>query len=113
MQRGLLLALALVLGACSRREGDAEHRPNGAWLYGRSCAGCHGPTGKGAARMGLTAVPRDLSDPAFERSDAELKRVIREGKGEMPPFGKVLPEAELEAIVRHLHTLKSEPAQSR
>lgn len=56
-------------------------------LYGRRCAGCHGPYGVavGTVPDGVGAV-RDLSDPAFQRetADAELVTAIRHGRRGMP-----------------------------
>jgi mono/diheme cytochrome c family protein len=52
-------------------------------------------------------TPRDLSDARLyqQRSDADLKAAIRDGKGAMPAFGAVLTDEDLALVIAHLHTL--------
>jgi mono/diheme cytochrome c family protein len=56
--------------------------PDGAALYARHCAGCHGPKGRGdgPAAAYLRETPRDLRDGVLREHDtAALVRRIREG----------------------------------
>jgi mono/diheme cytochrome c family protein len=66
----------------------------------RSCASCHGTLGRGDGPQGPSTRARDLSDPSWQASvsDAEIARVIRDGRGAMPKFD--LPQATLEGLVR-------------
>jgi hypothetical protein len=52
-------------------------------------------------------MPRDLSDPRLYRlrTDAELKAVIRDGRGAMPAFGALLADEDLTLLIAHLHNL--------
>lgn len=53
-------------------------------------------------------MSRNLSDPAFqnERTDAELREVIRQGKPPaMPAFAKVLDERQIDKLIAHLRSL--------
>jgi cytochrome c5 len=58
-------------------------------IYGIDCAVCHGDNGNGktdlATSMSLTLT--DWTDPKSlaDKSDADLFKLIREGKGQMPP----------------------------
>ena len=66
------------------------------------CARCHGPDGSGASLTpALAAAARNFRDAAFqkERSDEDLARVIREGKGGMPPFANVYTPEQVTALV--------------
>jgi ubiquinol-cytochrome c reductase cytochrome b subunit len=104
----LALSLLLSSAACARtRTRSAEERSAG--LFARVCAGCHGVDGRGTARAGLRTRPRDLSDPKLYESmtDEQLTRVIHEGKGQMPAFGRALTPSDIDDLVRHLHTLKA------
>jgi mono/diheme cytochrome c family protein len=107
----VLLFGVLVGVACSRRSGGNQNEDPGARLYLRSCGGCHGPTGKGMLRPGLTVLPRDLSDATLydTRSDEQLRAVIVNGKGQMPPFKRLLTDEEIAAVIAHLHTLARRP----
>lgn len=86
-----LTALSLSPAAASAQErvarGDAVH---GGALFRTECAACHGPDGRGSElwKKALEGKPRlgtlpDLTDNAFlaQRSDAELRKAIREGQG--------------------------------
>lgn len=52
-------------------------------IYQTRCIGCHGATGKGDGAMGavLSPKPRDLSDPAWQKStaDAHIEKIILSG----------------------------------
>jgi cytochrome c6 len=99
-------ALALVASGCRKTAKTAEER--GASIFARSCASCHGPTGRPPPRqLGFAITPRDLSDARLYevKSDAQLKASIKDGKGAMPAFGGLLSDADLDLVVAHLHTL--------
>ena len=72
--------------------------PNGAQLYGRNCASCHGAKGTGGI-----GVP--LALPSFQASisDDYLRKTIREGRpGRVMPSFSSLTATEVEAIVQHV-----------
>jgi mono/diheme cytochrome c family protein len=96
---------ALALSGCRKAPKSPEER--GAGIFARSCASCHGPAGRPTRGLGLPVTPRDLSDARFyqQRSDADLKAAIRDGKGAMPAFGAVLTDEDLALVIAHLHTL--------
>ena len=89
---------------------------DGASDYKTYCAMCHGATGKGdgAASANLNPKPADLSSEAFwkGKDDAYLKKVVKEGGAAvgksplMAAWGKVLSDAQIDAVVAHLKTLK-------
>lgn len=77
-------------------------------LYRASCAGCHGVDGRG----GGPTLPAGIMAPDLthaevqERSDEELARVVRGGRGVMPGFGEQLNERGIAALVEHVRTLR-------
>ncbi len=80
--------------------------PDGAKLYGRNCAACHGETGTGGI-----GVP--LALPSFQAgiSDDYLRKTIRLGRpGRVMPSFAHLDKAEIEAIVRHVRGWNKGPA---
>jgi len=82
--------------------------PDGAALYKSKCAACHGPDGAGQTPMGKNLKVRDLrSDAVQKQTDIELTKVISGGKGKMPPYGKQLSTADIQAIIAFIRTLKS------
>jgi len=74
---------------------------------------CHGPNGKGdgPAAAGLNPKPRNHTDGSYmnSRTDEQLLQVIRNGKGAMPAWGKVLSEEEIQAVLKHVRTLAQPP----
>jgi mono/diheme cytochrome c family protein len=76
--------------------GEAQQ---GASLFARNCALCHGDDARGDEGPSLY----DLT-----RSDARIARIIKEGvKGEMPRFESKFSEPDIRALIAYLRTLKS------
>lgn len=65
--------------------------------------------------MGFNVKPPNLGDPELQQrlSDSEIRQVIREGKGQMPPFGKMLTDDEVNDLLLYLRSLarSNPPAQ--
>ncbi len=98
------LLFALASAGC---KGDApgDSRAEAKRLFDSACGKCHGSDGRGGvpAAEGL-APPRNFVDAAFHasRTDAELRSAIVSGKGQMPPYGKLFDEPQLDALVAHI-----------
>jgi mono/diheme cytochrome c family protein len=101
---GLLGALGTAPG-CKRQEIAGSTRAEAKHLFDSICAKCHGADGKGGvpAAEGQPA-PRNFCDAKFhaERSDADLKKAIREGKGPMPPFAALFDETQTALLVEYI-----------
>ena len=81
---------------------------DGAATYKAKCALCHGANGAGDTPSGKSMKVRDLrSDAVQKQTDVELTKVISGGKGKMPPYGKQLSTAEIEAVIAFIRTLKA------
>ncbi len=65
----------------------------GATLYAANCATCHGSTGQGGVGPRLTGNAR-------AGNEANVRSVVRFGRGVMPGFGATLTEPEIEVLVR-------------
>jgi len=85
-----------------RRLGRAEA------AYVDRCALCHGLYGRPGAELppGVRA-PRDLSDPAFQRSikDEELSTLVRHGRKGMPALTPRVTETDAQALTRFVRVL--------
>jgi mono/diheme cytochrome c family protein len=77
-------------------------------MFLRSCATCHGPDARGTHPAGFVTPPKDLTDPELQArlSDVGLRETIRHGKGQMPPFGALLEEQDLNDLVAYLRTVR-------
>jgi cytochrome c oxidase cbb3-type subunit 3 len=80
------------------------------------CAQCHGLTGKGDGpnvTKDFPVSPRNFTNAKEmdKLSDADLKNTILDGgpavskSPMMPPWGKTLTEAQVDALIKHLRTL--------
>jgi mono/diheme cytochrome c family protein len=79
-------------------------------LFIENCARCHGADGRGTTPMGKVFGAKNLTDAAWwkkERmSDKRLTDSIREGREQMPAFGKKLSGEEIAALVAFIKTFK-------
>lgn len=101
----MLMRLLLITLLAGHGLSPALAAPNGAKLYGRNCAACHGETGTGGI-----GVP--LALPSFQAgiSDDYLRKTIRLGRpGRVMPSSAHLDKAEIEAIVRHVRSWNNAP----
>jgi cytochrome c oxidase cbb3-type subunit 3 len=91
----LLLAVASFLTLPA-----AHAAPDGARLYARHCAACHGAEGSGGV-----GVPLSQPDLLATVDDQYLRLSIRHGRpGRVMPAFKQLSDAEVNAIVRHMRS---------
>ena len=78
-------------------------------IYDSLCVYCHGIYGRGDGIMAqqLPMPPRDLSSPALQNqvSDAEMLRVIADGRGAMPGMGEIVSAKDVQAVVMFVRLL--------
>lgn len=107
-----IVAVAVVAApfiALSAGVASAEKAADNYNLY---CVQCHGSkgTGKGINAPYLAVAPRNHTDPKAmsELSDANVAKAIKEGgvsvgkSSQMPPFGGILSDDEVNGLVKHL-----------
>jgi mono/diheme cytochrome c family protein len=93
---------------------SAHADDRGKMLYVTRCSPCHGANGggDGPGAAAIEPKPRNFRDPEFwkTRTEAQIRETILKGKPGtlMSPFEGALTDAEIDAVIRHLHTF--EPA---
>lgn len=108
MIRSALLAALLCLAGC--RDQIAGGRADGAAIFSEVCARCHGPEGvpdaATVARLGVK--PLDSDNVQHQLSDADIRRQILRGSEnkQMPSFAGALSDAQVEAVISHVRTLR-------
>jgi mono/diheme cytochrome c family protein len=99
----VVAVIAAGLVGCGRSERmDAQ--------YAQRCLNCHGATGKGdgsTAAMLPVQVP-DFRETVERRSNAQIRKIIAEGRGMMPAFTPALTAAEINDMVRMVRFLSRE-----
>ncbi len=107
----LLAALALVLACVAIGcNSGAMTSKDGAVLFDKTCAQCHGRDGKADPIWKARLSVPDLSDPALQGklSDDQMMKIIQDGSENrrMPPWRGAFNEEQVRALVAHVRTLR-------
>lgn len=101
----VMAGVLLAISASARPPADAAA---GKDVYLRKCKTCHGEDGQGNAGMAkllkTTITPLD-SDEVQNKSDADLKTVITQGKDKMKPV-KDLSDGDIANVIAYVRTFK-------
>jgi mono/diheme cytochrome c family protein len=81
---------------------------NGKKIYTDKCLKCHGEKGRGDGPRAydLSKKPADYTDKEkmSKFTDADLRKVVKEGKKPMPAFGKKLSDEDINGVVAYIRT---------
>jgi len=101
----LVAAIILFPASVVRANGGQDSAATKA-TFRTKCAMCHGQDGSGS-EVGKSMKVPDLRSPEVQKlPDAELARVISDGKGGMLPFKSSLSEAQIHALVSYVRSLR-------
>ncbi len=83
---------------------------DGAAVFTKECAKCHGADGKGDTKPGKMLKIKDLTVEQAKLSDDQIAKTVKEGlqadgKMRMKPI-KGLTDEEVQAVAKFVHTLK-------
>jgi mono/diheme cytochrome c family protein len=85
----------------------ADGGPDGAALYKKNCALCHGVDGSGQTPAGKSLHARDLRSPEVQKmTNKELFTIIAEGKAAMPGYKATLTQSDIDALITFIRELK-------
>lgn len=95
-----VLSFVIVFSMCALADGGAD-------TFKAKCAMCHGPDGKAQTAMGKSLNIRDLGSAEVQgQSDADLTKIITDGKGKMPKYDGKLTKDQISDVVKYIRTLK-------
>lgn len=82
-----------------------------AGLYKAKCASCHGAAGEGSEKIAkmlkLDEASLQLTSAATKKaSDADLLKVLLDGRGKMPSFKGKVSDDEAKKLIQYLRTFK-------
>ena len=104
----LAAALALIATPVTAQEGPRTFSSgyrfvemSGEELYNNVCRGCHMGDAKGAGGAGT--YPSLAANPNLESAGYPVTLVVR-GRKAMPPFGDMMNDAQVAAVVNYLRT---------
>src|SRR5699024_11482807 len=90
-----------VLQSGGQQERGSPDIESGRQIYQMHCIACHQSDGRGSPQVGTPAFTGPQGP--LSSSNEELVNTISQGKGEnMPPFGNVIPEREIQAVILFL-----------
>ncbi len=100
----LLIAAGLLVSSLAFQA--AVPGVNGAAIFTKNCAACHGTDGKGFPAL---KTP-NFADPKWQSSitDKQMREVIKNGKKGtlMAAFGDQLKDGEISAVIAYVRSLK-------
>ena len=107
MSRSVRIGFSLVLIALALTWSVPLFAAEGAAIYKGKCAMCHGADGTGNTPAGKMMGVKSLTSPEVKKqSDADLEKIITDGKGKMPSFKGKLSADELKAVVGFIRSLE-------
>jgi mono/diheme cytochrome c family protein len=96
----LIVTFAFLFSTCVRADDALQ-------IYKHQCAACHGENGKGDTPEGKRLKTPDLGSAEVQnKSDAELAKIVADGKGKMPKFGGKLTKDQINDLVASIRRFK-------
>ncbi|MFN7953259.1 MAG: cytochrome c [bacterium] len=95
-----MVVLALAVPTLARADAAA-----GKAIYDKKCANCHGADGKGDAKMEAKLKAKTTLAEIGGKSDADMMKLLQEGKKPMPGYAKSLSQAELDDVWAYTKSL--------
>jgi cytochrome c6 len=103
MRVQIIIAVLLAIPAVSRAQ---KNQRRGEDIFREQCTGCHGPDGRAQTDMGKALQAADLTSEVIQqKSESQLSKSVRGGKGKMPAFENKLADDEIKAVVAHVKQL--------
>ena len=109
----ILTAAAVVLCVCGSVHAGTQEpaAQNAAETFQARCSTCHAEHGEGSEVGASLNVP-DLRSPAVQRNeDAQLRQIIKGGKGNMPSFGRDFSDEEVDRLLQLIRSFAGRPGQ--
>jgi mono/diheme cytochrome c family protein len=105
--RKFLAILSTVAVIAIAESAFADAGPDAAAIFKSKCAMCHAPDGSGNTPTGKSMKVRDLRSAEVQKKTVkELFTAIADGKGKMPAYKSKLSQADIEALVSYIRSLK-------
>lgn len=103
-----MILLTVTFAALTAASAFAADAKAGMAAYDKSCKSCHGADGTpnaGVAKMMKVEIKDLKSSEVQSLSDADLKKIITDGKGKMKPVSSVTGAA-VDNVVAYVRSLK-------
>ena len=75
----------------------------GATIFKTKCILCHGPDGSGNTPLGKQLQAANLGSKEVQKlTNAELHKVVHDGRANMPSFAEQLSDAEIGEVIKYV-----------
>ncbi len=103
----VFIAFGDVAGA-NQKSNSGSSQNSTTTIYQKRCASCHGKDGQARTFKAKFNDARDLTNWQWQEavSDEQIYNSIMNGRGKMPVFSKKLSEAQVDALVLYVRSLK-------
>jgi cytochrome c6 len=103
----LLLSLGfclfLIPAVSNRLSAQENDKSPGATIFKTKCALCHGADGSGNTPLGKQLQAANLgSKEVQKKSNAEMHKIVHDGRANMPSFAEQLSDAEIDQVIRYI-----------
>src|SRR6202035_2742165 len=103
MRIRLIFVVILAIPALSQAQ---KNQRRGEEIFQEMCAGCHGPDGRAQHDIGKALGAVALTCEGIQqKSNAELSKSVKAGKGNMPAFENKLADDEIKAVLTYIKQL--------
>ena len=76
---------------------------SGEATFKAKCVLCHGADGAGNTTLGKQLQAANLgSKEVQKKTDAEIRKTVHDGNGNMPPFGEQLSDDEITQVIKYV-----------
>lgn len=107
--RCLILIFSTVLIACTAAWSEEE---SGEATFKSKCVLCHGADGTGNTPLGKQLQAANLhSKDVQKKTNAELHKIIHDGKTNMPPFGDQLSDEQIDQVIKYVRSFGKSAAK--
>lgn len=97
---GPILLIALFI--CNPLTAQEKSSP-GETIFKTKCVLCHGPDGAGQTPMGKQLQAANLGSKEVQKqSNAELHKIVHDGRANMPSFAEQLNEDEITHVLQYV-----------
>ena len=96
------ICVFLLLAVCNLLAGK-EKSSAGATTFKSKCILCHGPDGSGNTPLGKQLQAANLGSKDVQKlSNAELHKVVHDGRANMPSFADQLSTEEIDQVIQYV-----------
>ena len=104
-----IVLFVAVCGLFAEENGKSE---GGAAIFKSKCVLCHGADGTSSTPLGKQLQAANLHSKDVQKlSDAELQKIVHDGRGSMPAFADQLSDQEIAQVIKYVRHIAKASAK--